>query len=99
MAGLVGGLRKAFRDELVEVRLYGSRARGTATPDSDIDVLVILDPLPDFWAAFHRIGAMASEVSLAHDVVVSALPASLDEYRNGATPPLINARRESVRIA
>ena len=33
-----------------EVRLFGSRARGTARPDSDLDVLVTV---PDGWLACH----------------------------------------------
>ena len=33
-----------------EVRLFGSRARGTARPDSDLDLLVIV---PDAWLASH----------------------------------------------
>lgn len=33
-----------------EVRLFGSRARGTARPDSDLDLLVTV---PDEWLATH----------------------------------------------
>jgi hypothetical protein len=33
-----------------EVRLFGSRARGTARPDSDLDLLVTV---PDAWLANH----------------------------------------------
>lgn len=33
-----------------EVRLFGSRARGTARPDSDLDLLVMV---PDAWPASH----------------------------------------------
>jgi predicted nucleotidyltransferase len=32
------------------VRLFGSRARGTARPDSDLDLLVTV---PDAWLATH----------------------------------------------
>jgi uncharacterized protein len=33
-----------------EVRIFGSRARGTARPDSDLDLLVTV---PDAWLATH----------------------------------------------
>ncbi len=33
-----------------QVRLFGSRARGTAKPDSDVDLLITV---PDQWLAFH----------------------------------------------
>jgi len=36
-----------FGDGLRSVVLYGSRARGTARPDSDFDLLILADPLPD----------------------------------------------------
>ena len=34
-------------ERLVSVVLYGSRARGDARPDSDFDLLIIADSLPD----------------------------------------------------
>lgn len=38
-------VRDHFGDRLREIRLYGSAARGDWTPESDIDVLVLLDHL------------------------------------------------------
>jgi hypothetical protein len=40
-------LREGLADGLVAVALFGSHARGDAHPDSDLDVLVIADSLPD----------------------------------------------------
>jgi uncharacterized protein len=37
------GLRDRFGPRLKAVRLFGSYARGTATEDSDVDCLVLLD--------------------------------------------------------
>jgi uncharacterized protein (UPF0332 family)/predicted nucleotidyltransferase len=39
--------RDAFGDRLHRLVLYGSHARGDATPESDIDILVVLDREPD----------------------------------------------------
>ncbi len=36
-------LRRALGDNLRRLTLYGSRARGDAAPDSDVDVLVVLE--------------------------------------------------------
>jgi uncharacterized protein len=41
-------LEQALGKRLVELRLFGSRARGDAHHDSDIDVAVILDDVRDF---------------------------------------------------
>jgi uncharacterized protein len=35
-----------YDDRLVAVAIFGSWARGTATPASDLDVLVVAEPLP-----------------------------------------------------
>ncbi len=45
MAQFVEALRGAFGSRLVFVGLQGSRGRGEAGPDSDIDVVVLLDRL------------------------------------------------------
>ncbi len=35
-----------YRDQLIAIVLFGSQARGDATPDSDFDVLIVLkDPV------------------------------------------------------
>jgi predicted nucleotidyltransferase len=37
-------LRGDLPDNIVDLRLFGSEARGDATPESDIDVLVVVQP-------------------------------------------------------
>ncbi len=43
----VRALRAALGDRLVAVVLFGSRARGDARPESDWDLLVLADDLPE----------------------------------------------------
>ena len=43
LAATKKGLQKLYGPHLKGLVLYGSYARGEATPDSDIDVAVILD--------------------------------------------------------
>lgn len=52
MRGLRGELTALYGDRLNRALLYGSRARGDATPESDYDVAVILNSMPDRWAEF-----------------------------------------------
>ena len=42
-------LREQYGSKVLHVILYGSHARGTATPDSDVDVLVVVDDALDPW--------------------------------------------------
>ena len=55
LAGMTAGIRALIPD--AEVRLFGSRARGEARPDSDVDLLITA---PDAWlAGQHRFALLA----------------------------------------
>ena len=91
-------LRALYGSRLDRVILYGSRARGDAETLSDVDVLVVLDQCLDFWGEFHRISPLASRASLAHGVVLSALPTSVKEFSEADSTLFVNARREGVPV-
>ena len=44
---LLGVCQKFYGARLVSLVVFGSVGRGTPRPDSDIDILVVADPLPD----------------------------------------------------
>lgn len=64
---LILELIAALGNELLEVWLFGSRARGDAHQHSDIDLLIVVDQLrPQLrW----RIREVAADCSLEHDVL------------------------------
>ncbi len=74
-----------------EVRLFGSRARGTASPDSDMDVCVILDSLDR--EARDMISHIAWEVGFENDIVIVSLKYTRAEFLNGprSVSPLVNS--------
>lgn len=98
LAAFVRELRGLYGDRLQQVVLYGSRARGTAERDSDIDTMVVLDSVPDFWREKARIGPIAGRVSLEHDVVLSAMPVGARELAEPSTALIESVRREGVRV-
>jgi predicted nucleotidyltransferase len=51
--GIVQNLYEEFGEQLVAVVIYGSHARGTATPGSDIDLLVVVRELARDWGSIH----------------------------------------------
>lgn len=71
-------LRRELGANLLEIRLFGSVARGTATPESDIDILVLVRR--EDSAAREAIIEAAVEINLKHDVVVSPVIMSADRY-------------------
>ncbi len=65
---LVQSLRQKYPDRIREIMLFGSKARGDSRPDSDIDLLILVDD--DHWRFSHAIGKMAARVSLNRDVLL-----------------------------
>jgi len=62
-------LLKSFPDEILEIRVFGSRARGQATPESDLDVLVVT--LHDDYHLSDRIIDLACDLLLKHHIYIS----------------------------
>lgn len=55
--------------QLIAVYLFGSKARGDSTPDSDLDVLIILEHVDNnIQDEIHLLGA---RVSLEYDVLIN----------------------------
>ena len=67
------------RFEPIRIILFGSWARGTARPDSDLDLLVILAEAPDRRRAAVEISRLLSDLPVSKDILVST-PAHLAEY-------------------
>ena len=98
LAQLRTALEGMYGARLARVVLFGSRARGQARPDSDIDLLVVLRGEVDPNEEMRRTAALVSRVSLVHDTVISCVYASEDEYDAGQSPLLVNVRREGVAV-
>lgn len=80
--------------------LYGSQARGQAAPESDMDLLVLLND--QVTAAKKRtIRDMLYEISLAQDVVISTIVRSYDTWNSPISQamPLYKAiQREGIQV-
>ena len=85
-------------DRLDAVVLFGSRARGEARPDSDIDVLVVVRGEFDYGDLLHRTSSGLAALSLQNDVVISRVFVSREQYDRASTPFLLNVQREGVAV-
>ena len=90
--------RQLYGDRLVEMVLFGSQARGSAEPGSDIDVLTVLTGEVNPGREISRISEVLADICLRHDVVVSCLFIDEQSFRQRNGPLLRNVRREGVRI-
>ena len=75
--------------KILELRVFGSRARGKATEESDLDVFLVVDLLNH--AIEKYISDCAWEAGFPEDIIIMPVTISIDTLRNS---PL----RESVFI-
>ena len=68
-------------DNIEKIILYGSQARGDNTPESDIDILVILNVEDsDIYPIKKLMWKQTNDISLAQDEVVSLVVSSGTEF-------------------
>jgi uncharacterized protein len=91
-------LAEILGDNLHTVILYGSRARGDAAEDSDIDVLCVMEGPFDYGDLLDRTSEATAEISLKYDVVLSRTFVTGQDYASRKTPFLMNVRREGVAL-
>jgi predicted nucleotidyltransferase len=95
-------LRKRFEElygnRLHRMILFGSHARGDAEPESDIDVLVVLEGPVNAYDEIERTGYIVSGISLDHNVVIGCVFTDLERYKTRQGPFLRNIRREGVAV-
>ncbi len=66
-------LKKKFGKRLVSVVLFGSVARGTATKYSDIDLLVVVNRLPEYKKRANLIFKITHELMLKNRIKISPI--------------------------
>jgi predicted nucleotidyltransferase len=98
LAELRRRLEELYGDRLVKLVLFGSQARGTASTDSDIDVLVVLSGPVEPSTEIHRASPVTAAVSLENDVVISCVYVSEERYKVDSGPLLLNVRAEGVPV-
>jgi len=91
-------LESLYGERLRGVLLYGSSARLTDTPESDIDLMVLLAGPVNVGEEIFRIWDMLYPVQLECDRVISVMPADADRYRRADRSLYRNVLEEGVAI-
>ena len=94
-------LRQGLAEHVLDVRLFGSEARGDALPESDIDVLIVVQPDAARAALEDRVIDIAFDVNLEFGVYISPrvlTPGILNDPVWRETPFIQNVARESVPL-
>jgi len=84
-------LQQELAERLLELKVFGSRARGDAHEDSDLDILVLVDG--DEHLLLRPIAAVATEVMREMELPFNISPLVLDR------PHLEALQQREVRLA
>ncbi|MCJ7583211.1 MAG: nucleotidyltransferase domain-containing protein [Anaerolineales bacterium] len=91
---LKNGLVRICGDRLNGLYLYGSYARGDAQVDSDVDVMIVLDGYKSYWEELKRTSELIGDVSLDHNITVSRIIMTEEQWLHSDTPLLHNIRAQ-----
>lgn len=76
---LKGELKNRY--DLIDFRIYGSKARGSDNPESDIDVMIVLKAMTPPLES--EIDDLIFEINLENDCFITALYYSQEELERG----------------
>jgi uncharacterized protein len=91
-------LKKLYGNNLSEVILYGSQARGDYSENSDIDLLVILKSILSASKEIDRIVDKIYDINLKYNTLISVIPISSDEYEKVRSPLILNIKNEGIVV-
>ncbi len=91
-------LARVYGDRLVKVILYGSHARGEAHPESDVDVLFVLQGDFSFADELKRTNPLVSRILLKHHELLALLPLAASRFHDPQHPLMMNVRKEGVEL-
>ncbi len=90
--------KEIYQQNLVNLILFGSQARGEATLESDIDILVILKTAKPPQEKHKKTIDFISDLCMEYGVLVSCVYVSEKQFNYEKSPLLLNIHREGIII-
>ena len=87
-----------YGPRLKKLILYGSIARGTAEPESDIDLLVVLGEPFDYFVDLEVVVDLLYDLQLSSNRYLSARPARARDFQAGRIQLYRNAKQEGIAV-
>jgi uncharacterized protein (DUF433 family) len=91
-------LKNLYNDNLVDIVLYGSYARGDYDQNSDIDLLVVLKSIDTVGSEIDKIVDAIYDINLKYNTLISIIPVTYKDYKYINSPLLLNIRQEGVLV-
>jgi predicted nucleotidyltransferase len=90
--------RRILGNELDQIILFGSHARGESRSDSDLDILIVLNGEVNLTRLLRQTSDAIARLSLENDIVISRAFISKERFENEISPFILNIRREGIVI-
>ncbi len=97
----VSNIHDIYGFHLREIILYGSYARGDFRPDSDVDIMILLDLSDiDIKKYRHQLSDMTFDFNMDYDIDIKPIAKNEEHYRKWIDnyPFYSNVNREGVRL-
>ncbi len=97
----VDDVHKIYGDKLRTIILYGSYARGDSRPDSDIDIMILVDLSDDeIRSRGHMLSDLTFEYNFDNDLEIMPIVKNQDHFNRWlrAYPFYNNVKREGVEL-
>lgn len=94
---LINGILETVENKAVKIILYGSVARGTGTPESDIDIALIVDGMLTSEAE-DKLSDFIVDMNLKYDKVFSVIDIDMNHFTKweSVIPFYQNVSREGI---
>jgi predicted nucleotidyltransferase len=86
-----------YGSSLKQLILFGSQARGDATPDSDIDLLIVTQKKLS-KSDREQVINFISDVSINQNILINFIEMSPQRFQTENSPLLLNIRREGILL-
>ena len=90
-------IKAIFGERLDKVVLYGSRARGDASEESDYDLAIFLSDYANRFAEFERVSGLQADFLIKYGAVLSPMIYRAADY-DKKTPLMFNVRKEGITL-
>ncbi|OGP61218.1 MAG: hypothetical protein A2V67_09900 [Deltaproteobacteria bacterium RBG_13_61_14] len=90
-------LQATLKGKFVDLKLFGSYARGDDSPDSDVDCLLLLNsPLASDEES--QVNEIAARLSLQYDTVLVCIDYLAEDFAKRSSTLIQNVKKEGISV-